>query len=170
MIPTTLFSNVLSNAGFMISLKNILVPTDFSETSSLAAGYAVEMAKRFSATIHLLHVIEEPIATIPLLETYGAPSKDEYEAAAQAMLDNWTLPDGAEDCTIVRRFHHGSPFLQIIHDARDNDIDLIVMGSHGRGLVAHLLLGNVAEKVVRKASCPVLTIRPEGHRFVHPAE
>jgi nucleotide-binding universal stress UspA family protein len=154
----------------MISLKNILLPTDFSETSLAAAEYAVELAKRFSSKIHLLHVIEEPIATIPLLETYGAPSKAEFEAAAQAMLDNWPLPDGAEDCQVERRLHHGTPFLQILHDARDHDIDLIVMGSHGRGLMAQILLGNVAEKVVRKASCPVLTVRPEGHQFVHPAE
>jgi nucleotide-binding universal stress UspA family protein len=154
----------------MISLKHILLATDFSETSLLAAHYAVELAGRFSAKLHLLHVIEEPIATIPLLETYGAPSKEEYEAAAVAMLDNWPLPDGAEALDVERRVHHGTPFLQILHDARDHDIDLIVMGSHGRGLIKHLLMGNVAEKVVRKASCPVLTIRPEGHQFVHPAE
>jgi nucleotide-binding universal stress UspA family protein len=154
----------------MISLKNILLATDFSDTSLLAAEYAVELAKRFSATLHLLHVIEEPIATIPLLETYGAPSKEEYEAAATAMLDNWVLPDGADGLEVVRRVHHGTPFLHILHDARDHEIDLIVMGSHGRGLIKHLLLGNVAEKVVRKAPCPVLTVRPEGHQFVHPAE
>ena len=154
----------------MISLKNILLPTDFSETSLAAAEYAVAFARQFSAKLHILHVIEEPVATIPLLETYGAPSKEEYEAAAQAMLDNWPLPDGAEECEVERRLHHGTPFLQILHDARDHGIDLIVMGSHGRGLMAHILLGNVAEKVVRKAPCPVLTVRPEGHQFVHPAE
>jgi len=154
----------------MISIQNILLPTDFSDHSLVAAEYAFELAKRFSATVHLLHVIEEPIATIPLLEVYGAPSKEEYEAAAQAMLDNWPLPDEAEHVDVVRRLHHGTPFVQIVHDARDHDIDLIVMGSHGRGMIAHVLLGNVAEKVVRKAGCPVLTIRPEGHQFVHPAE
>jgi nucleotide-binding universal stress UspA family protein len=154
----------------MISLKNLLVPTDFSDHSLVALEYAVELARKFQAKIHVLHVIEEPIATIPLLEVYGAPSKEEYEAAAQAMLDNWPLPDGAEECEVERRWHHGTPFVQILRDARDHDIDLIVMGSHGRGIVAHLLLGSVAEKVVRKAGCPVLTIRPEGHQFVHPAD
>ena len=126
------------------------------------------LAQRFSATLHLLHVIEEPRATIPLLETYGAPSKEEFEAAAQAMLENWPLPDGAESLTIERRFHHGTPFLQILHDARDHAIDLIVMSTHGRSFAAHLLMGSVAEKVVRKASCAVLTVRPDGHQFVHP--
>lgn len=154
----------------MITLKNLLVPTDFSDHSFAAAEYAVELAQRFKAKIHILHVVEEPVATIPLLEVYGAPSREEYEAAAQAMLDNWPLPDGAEECEVERRLHHGTPFVQILHDARDHDIDLIVMGSHGRGMMAHLLLGSVAEKVVRKAACPVLTIRPEDHQFVHPAE
>lgn len=154
----------------MIALKNILVPTDFSETSQLAAAYAVELATRFSAKLHLVHVVEEPIATIPLLETYGAPSKEEFEAAARAMLDNWPLPDGAENLEIDRRVHHGTPFVHILHEARDRDMDLIVMGSHGRGVIAHLLMGGVAEKVVRKASCPVLTVRPEGHQFVNPAD
>lgn len=154
----------------MIALKNILVPTDFSDTSRLAAAYAVELANRFSAKLHLVHIVEEPVATIPLLETYGAPSKEEFESAARAMLDSWPLPDDAENLEIERRVHHGTPFLQILHDARDHDIDLIVMGSHGRGAIAHLLMGNVAERVVRKASCPVLTIRPEGHQFVNPAD
>ncbi len=153
----------------MIALKNILLATDFSETSNVAARYAVEFAQKFSAKLHILHVIEEPVVTIPLLEVYGAPSKEEFEAAATALLESWPLPDGAEDLDIEKRVLHGTPFLQILHDARDHEIDLIVMGSHGRGLVAHLLLGSVAEKVVRKASCPVLTIRPEDHQFVHPA-
>lgn len=154
----------------MIALKNILVPTDFSDTSLLAAAYAVELATRFSAKLHLVHIVEEPLATIPLLETYGAPSKEEYESAARAMLDNWPLPDGAENLEIERRIHHGTPFIHIIHEARDHEMDLIVMGSHGRGMIAHLLMGSVADKVVRSAPCPVLTIRPEGHQFVNPAE
>ncbi len=154
----------------MISFQNILLPTDFSETSLAAAEYAVELAQRFSATLHVLHVIEEPIGTIPLLEVYGAPTKEQYEAAAQAMMDNWPLPDGAEACSVEKRLHHGTPFVKILQDAKEHAIDLIVMGSHGRGLMAHILMGNVAEKVVRKASCPVLTIRPEGHQFVHPAQ
>jgi nucleotide-binding universal stress UspA family protein len=152
----------------MIELKKILLPTDFSETAYAAAVYAVELARRFAAELHLLHCIEEPVATIPLLETYGAPTKEEYEAQASAMLENWPLPPGADELRIVRRFRHGTAYLQILHDARDEDVDLIVMGTHGRGLTIHLLLGNVAERVVRKARCPVLTIRPEGHQFIHP--
>ncbi|WP_166830030.1 universal stress protein [Thalassoroseus pseudoceratinae] len=154
----------------MIDLKRILLPTDFSDTSLAAANYAIALAEKFSAEVHLVHVIEELHTTIPLLETYGAPTKEEYEAKAQAMLDNWPLPDGAENLTIVRRFHHGSPYVQLLRDARDHDIDLIVIGTHGRGLTAHLLMGNVAERVVRKASCPVLTVRPDGHQFVHPGQ
>jgi nucleotide-binding universal stress UspA family protein len=152
----------------MIQLTKILLPTDFSETAYAAAAYAVEFARKFGAELHLLHCIEEPVATIPLLETYGAPSKEEYEAQASAMLENWPLPPGADGLHVVRRFRHGTAYLQILHDARDEDVDLIVLGTHGRGLTAHLLLGSVAERVVRKARCPVLTIRPEGHQFIHP--
>ena len=87
----------------MIDLKRILLPTDFSDTSLAAANYAIALAEKFSAEVHLVHVIEELHTTIPLLETYGAPTKEEYEAKAQAMLDNWPLPDGAENLTIVAR-------------------------------------------------------------------
>jgi nucleotide-binding universal stress UspA family protein len=62
----------------------------------------------------------------------------------------------------------GSPFVEIIRYARAQQVDLIVMGTHGRGPVEHMLLGSVAEKVVRKASCPVLTVRSPQHEFVHP--
>jgi nucleotide-binding universal stress UspA family protein len=154
----------------MIQIRRILLPTDFSETSFAAARYAVELAAKFGAELHVLHAIDELVTSVPLLETYGAPTREEYEAKAQAMLDNWPLPDGAESLTVHRRFRHGTPYLQILHDAQEHDVDLIVLGTHGRGLTAHLLMGSVAERVVRKSPCPVLTVRPEGHQFVHPAQ
>lgn len=156
----------------MSLFQRILLPTDFSEPSLAAANYAIELANRFGARVDILHVIEEPSLTIPLLETYGAPSREEYEAQAQAMLSEWPVlsDELKEKLHIERRFAHGSAYLEILQDAKEHDCDLIVMGTHGRGLTAHLLLGNVAERVVRKASCPVLTIRPTGHQFVHPQQ
>ncbi|MBW3538683.1 MAG: universal stress protein [Planctomycetes bacterium] len=153
----------------MIELKNILLPTDFSEPSLASARYALELARRFGSRVHLLYVIEDPQVFLPPFEHQAIPSRDELEAFARDALDAWELPEGAEGCDIVRRFRHGTPFTQIINDARENDIDLIVLGTHGRGAMAHLLMGSVAEKVVRKAPCPVLTVRPEGHQFIHPA-
>jgi nucleotide-binding universal stress UspA family protein len=76
--------------------------------------------------------------------------------------------DWAEQHRVHRITRVGVPFLSIIEDAREADIDLIVLGTHGRSGLKNLLIGSVAEKVVRKAPCPVLTVRPEGHQFVMP--
>jgi nucleotide-binding universal stress UspA family protein len=152
----------------MIDLKNILLPTDFSETSLTATRYAIELAKRFSATLHLLHVIEDPGVYIAAFDSFPLPSPVEFETYAEERLENWVLPDDAAGLDIQRRWVHGVPFTQIIRDSRENDIDLIVLGTHGRSVISQLLLGSVAEKVVRKAPCSVLTVRPEGHQFVHP--
>ena len=152
----------------MIQIRNVLFPLDFSEVSEQASRYAAELAHRFGAKLHLLHVIEDPVVYLPMFETYSVPTKDEFEAFAQARLDGWMPPEGMESVDVERRWRHGTPFVQIIHDAREHNADLIVIGTHGRGAAAHLLMGSTAEKVVRKAPCPVLTVRPEGHQFVHP--
>jgi nucleotide-binding universal stress UspA family protein len=153
----------------MIGIKNILLPTDFSEPSLAATRYGIELAKRFGASLHLLYVIEDPVVYLPMFESYPLPSRDEFEEFAQTRLDNWIADEDAEGLSIERRWVHGSPFLEIIRDTKQNAIDLIVLGTHGRGLISHVLLGSVAEKVVRKAPCPVLTVRTEEHHFVHPA-
>lgn len=153
----------------MIRLKNILLPTDFSEPSLAATQYARELSERFGARLHLLHVIEDPVVYLPMFESYPLPSREEFEIYAETRLENWIPPDDAGDVGIECRWVHGKPFVEILRDAGEHDIDLIVIGTHGRGLTAHLLLGSVAEKVVRKALCPVLTVRPEGHQFVHPS-
>ena len=80
------------------------------------------------------------------------------------------LPDAewSRGKQIVRATRQGPPFLEIVRYAKENEIDMIVLGTHGRGGLAHMLMGSVAEKVVRKAPCPVLTVRPEGHQFEMP--
>lgn len=152
----------------MIEIKNILLPTDFSEPSLTATRYGLEMARRFDATLHLLHVIEDPEVYVPAFESYPLPPREDFERYAQERLDNWILPEDAEGCRIERRWVHGVPFPEIVRVAEELKADLIVIGTHGRGFLAHVLLGSVAEKVVRKSPCPVLTVRPEGHQFVHP--
>lgn len=152
----------------MLELKNILLPTDFSEPSLTATRYALELARRFSSTLHMLHVIESPGIYVPIFESYPLPSNEEFEKYAQERLENWILPEDAEGLEIRRRWVHGVPFAEIVREAKELPADLIVMGTHGRNAVAQMLLGSVAEKVVRKAPCAVLTIRPELHQFVHP--
>ncbi|MDF1743506.1 MAG: universal stress protein [Gimesia sp.] len=152
----------------MIEMKKILIPTDFSETSQAATQYAVELAKKFDAKIYLLHVIEDPIVYMPMFESYAMPPKEDFESFAETRLDNWILDDDKGELEMETKWVHGNPFVDILKFAKKEDVDLIVVGTHGRSFTAHLLLGSVAEKVVRKASCPVLTVRPQGHQFIHP--
>jgi len=152
----------------MIELKKILLPTDFSEPGLEAANYAVELAERFGATLHLVHVIIDPVIYLPIFESYPMPSREEFETYAQEQLDNWLTDEDKKRCHVITHFMHGNPFVEIIKYARDEEIDLIVMGTHGRGEIAHMLTGSDAEKVVRKAPCPVLTVKPNSHQFVHP--
>jgi nucleotide-binding universal stress UspA family protein len=149
----------------MIPIKRILMPTDFSETSEEALKYAVSLAQAFSASVHLLHVVRE------LGDPTEWPSPrallEEQQASARADLSRVVerQPRGISMETIVRV---GSPFVEIVRSAKELGVDVIVMGTHGRGPVAHMLMGSVAEKVVRKAPCPVLTVRLPGQTFVMP--
>lgn len=155
----------------MIRLKRILSATDFSECSNHAMRYACEFAAAFGAELHLLHVNEPPLAAYSEFGVgyVGSPDlEEEVRSAAEAKLN--TLPGAAwsENLAVVRAVVMGTPFVETVRYARDNEIDLIVLGTHGRGAIAHMLMGSTAEKVVRKAPCPVLTVQPEGHEFVLP--
>jgi nucleotide-binding universal stress UspA family protein len=154
----------------MITLKKILVSTDFSEPSDSAVKYARAFAEQFGAEVHVLHVVEDPFLYAPTSEAYVVPPHllEEIETAARERLDNVLPPADRERLHAQLVLRHGSPFVEIVRYARDADVDLIVMGTHGRGPIAHMLLGSVAEKVVRKAPCPVLTVRHPEHEFVMP--
>jgi nucleotide-binding universal stress UspA family protein len=154
----------------MIALKQILVPTDFSEASEAAVRYACALAEAFGATLHVLHVMEDPFLYAPTSEGYVLPAHvfEEMERNTRERL-NKVLSDA--DLARFRSrlvLKKGSPFVEIVRYAKREDIDLIVMGTHGRGPIAHMLMGSVAEKVVRKAPCPVLTVRHPEHEFVMP--
>jgi nucleotide-binding universal stress UspA family protein len=154
----------------MIALKQVLVPTDFSEPSESAVKYARAFAEAFGATLHVLHVLEDPFIYAPTSEGYVVPPQfyEEIERTARDRL-NKVLPDAERGKLHAKlTVQKGSPFVEIVRYAKTNDIDLIVMGTHGRGPIAHMLLGSVAEKVVRKAPCPVLTVRHPEHEFVMP--
>jgi nucleotide-binding universal stress UspA family protein len=151
----------------MIKLDRILTPTDYSEYSRHAITYACELATRFESELRLLHVVLPPAAIV----TYGGPvppASVNPEIMAKEELDKLEVPDAGQIRQVVREVKTGTPFVEIVRYAKANDVDLIVIGTHGRTGIAHALLGSVAEKVVRKASCPVLTVRPEGHQFVMP--
>jgi nucleotide-binding universal stress UspA family protein len=156
----------------MIAVNNILVATDFSEASDSALRYGRELAGRFGATLHVLHVAENVYVTTFGAETYAAiipEMQEEIEAGAKKRLAEAVIDSdhsGPPTRTIV--LTAASPSYAIVDYARDHGIDLIVMGTHGRGALAHLVMGSVAERVVRLASCPVLTVRHPEHEFVKP--
>ena len=147
----------------MILLKQILVATDFSDASSVALDYGRAFARTFGASLHLLHVMENMfLRPVPV---------DPYQMKA-AMMKRLTERLTDDD----RASLHASAILEtsdnaaeeIVKYGKAHNIDLIVMGTHGRGAVAQLLVGSVAEKVVRTAPCPVLTVRHPEHEFVVP--
>ncbi len=155
----------------MIDLHRILVPTDFSKFSQTALTYAAAFAEKFNAELTLLHVVQDLALFIPDMITVTpplAPSVDQMTAAAQAAFDRLIQENHLQHLTIQRAVRQGTPFYEIIQAARERDIDLIVMGTHGHSGLAHVLLGSVTEKVVRKSPCPVLTVRHPEHEFVHP--
>ncbi len=155
----------------MINLKRILVPTDFSEHSRNALRYAAAFANRFGAEIYLLHVFQDLSIFQPDAVTAGPPAAaplEEMLAAARAALERSLQESNVKGLPVHPEVCEGSPFEEIVTFAKEKDIDLIVMGTHGRGWLAHVLLGSVTEKVVRKAPCPVLTVRHPEHEFVQP--
>lgn len=153
-----------------IQMKKILVPTDFSEFSKQAVDYAVELAGRFDAEITLLYVLQDAVALFPEPGVaFPAPGNylQELQESSQQALDRLRESLPAE-MTIQTVLRNGPPFVEIVRFAKEEDFDLIVIGTHGRSGLAHMLLGSVAEKVVRKANCPVLTVRPREHQFEMP--
>jgi nucleotide-binding universal stress UspA family protein len=156
----------------MIAIKNILVATDFGEAADSALSYGRELAGRFRATLHVLNVVENFYVTTFGAETYAAFVPDmqrEIESAARKRLDEALIDsDGSGPATKGVVTTSGSAAFAIVDYAGDNSIDLIVMGTHGRGALAHLMMGSVAERVVRLAPCPVLTVRHPQHEFVTP--
>ena len=155
----------------MIRLEKVLVPTDFSEFSRPALTYACAIAARFDSELHLLHVCPDPAMLIPEAGGLGGADLIEQASAieAAAMEELNKLPgDWENGRNIIRATRVGATFYEIIQYAKEQDVDLIVLGTHGRSGLTHLLMGSVAENVVRKSPCPVLTVKPEGHQFVMP--
>jgi nucleotide-binding universal stress UspA family protein len=154
----------------MITLKNVLVPTDFSEPSSLALRYALAFAEAFGAKVYLLHTVEDPFSYPWAAEAYVNPEDivARLRTDAELELTKLVTEEQRKKYQVESDVRVGRPFVSIIEYAREKNVDLIVMGTHGRGAIAHLLIGSVAENVVRRAPCPVLTVRPEEHEFVAP--
>ena len=146
----------------MSRVKRLLVPTDFSPASDIAFNYALDMAAREGASIHLLHVIEN--ATVAAVFPDGLYAelpgvRERLIGEAQSRLDKTAKECAAANVTATTQVLVGAPASSITGEASVRGTDLIVMGTHGRSGFEHLMLGSVAERVLRSAQCPVLTVR-----------
>lgn len=154
----------------MVIIKKILVATDFSEPSGLALAYGRDLARSYGAQLHVIHVVGDLISRFPPESIMAVPDlQKDVEASARRDLDALLTEDD-------RRLLHAVAVVDtsvnvaegICRYAKTNAIDLIVTGTHGRGAVKHFLMGSVAEKVVRFAGCPVLTVHSHERDFIVP--
>jgi universal stress protein A len=146
-----------------MQFRHILAPTDFSEYSKKATASAFELAKTFSARLTVLHVVELPPYPIEGYVPASVSSSFIEDLERQATQDlAQLLPDAATaGVEVVRLVAVGTPYRKIIEVAESEQVDLIVMATAGRTGFSHLVMGSIAERVVRTAACPVLTIRPQ---------
>ena len=143
-----------------MTAQRFLVPVDFSEDANQAVEYAIDLASKLGARVTLLHVIQPPPlgggdmdVTVPY--TYIQNLEAEVTNRMQAYLERVTAAGLEGEIAVV----HGVPFQEILETAKAQQVDLIIMGTQGRTGLQHVLMGSVAEKVVRLAPCPVLVVR-----------
>ena len=152
----------------MIKLERVLFATDFSAYADEAKPYACAFAEKFHAELHLLHVVHDLSVEVPdfgmglafpgFVDTVGE-RREQAEQHAISLLSRQLEPAFQQKHRVVLATRFGVPFVEIVRYAREHFIDLIVLATHGRSGLPHVLIGSVAEKVVRKADCPVLTVR-----------
>jgi nucleotide-binding universal stress UspA family protein len=155
----------------MIDLRRILVPTDFSPYSEVALTYAGAFAEKFHADLFLLHVVQDLALFVP--DLVGAappllPTLEQLTTPVREAFDRLVAEHHLQHLPIHPEVREGTPAAEIVRLAKEQEIDLIVMGTHGHTGLAHVLLGSVTEKVVRQAPCPVLTVHHPEHEFVRP--
>ena len=150
-----------------MTITNILVPTDFSEGSQEALRYAYDLAAALGATLHVVHVLENPFAPGAFMEMYTPPSPEYFvdmERQAESKLRGLLTPEEQQRVTVVLTTRLGVPASEILDRLKEEPkIDLLVMATHGRGGVARFVMGSVTDRIIRSATCPVLTMREHPH-------
>jgi nucleotide-binding universal stress UspA family protein len=151
----------------MIVLKNILVATDFSESAAVALAYGRDLARTFNARLHLAHMVEDVMVRYGPEVSFAVPELQKNleertwrDLRALITEDDRNIVPVVQTCVNIAN--------AIIEYAKTNNIDLVITGTHGRGPIKHLLMGSVAERVVRTAPCPVLTVHAKERDFIAP--
>lgn len=147
----------------MVTIRRILVPTDFGDCSTPALRYAVELAEKFGAELVLLHVVQDlslamPDAVMPT--PIPGPDLGQLIEAGKSGLASLIERENLARLNPRTEVRVGSPVAEIVAAAGDLKADLLCVGTHGRTGLAHLLLGSQAERIIREAPCPVLTVKP----------
>ena len=152
----------------MIKLKKVLVPTDFSESARHALTYGTSFAREYEAELTLLHVVENltvgyasDLFPVPMQEVF-----QEISGYAKTELAKLGAQAREKNVSVVEHVAQGKPSAEIIRFARETEIDMIVLGTHGKGMLDQALFGSTTERVVRRAPCPVLTVRLAEHEFI----
>ncbi len=153
----------------MLSIKKILLPTDGSESSFEALIYASSFAREYKVTVYIMTVIEIHHS---IYDVYADEISLDIQESKIASLVNKRLDEfekkarelSIQDIIKITRF--GIPYHEIVNFAKEENVDLIVMGTHGRSGIAHFLIGSVTEKVIRTSPCPVLVVRPSVHGMI----
>lgn len=152
----------------MIKIKRVLVPTDFSDSARHALGYGVSFAREFGAELLLVHVVENltlgyasDLFPVPMAEVF-----EEISGYAKAELGKLAAEARGKGVSVREIVAQGKPSAEIVRIAGEEQTDIIVLGTHGKGMLDKALFGSTTERVIRKAPCPVLSCRLHEHEFV----
>jgi nucleotide-binding universal stress UspA family protein len=160
----------IENEDTMIAMKNVLVATDFSPVSETALTYGRALAAAFGATLHVLHVVENLAVRLSYADAVGFSSAElqaDLEEAGKRQLAALASDGNRGGLLVITELRVGTNIAQEICDyAKDAAVDAIVIGATGRGAIDRMLLGSVADKVIRRAPCPVLAVRHPEREFV----
>ena len=155
--------------GTRMEIQKILFATDFSENSRWALKYALSFAEKYAAKLLILHVIQQPSYPLGMYAEISFDAMDKFNRNLSEVTDKEMRELCEKDLLGFKNFEAmiltGTPFLEILRTAKDKEVDLIVVGTHGRTGLDHVLFGSTAEKVVRRASCPVVSVRLPGKEF-----
>lgn len=153
----------------MGDIKKILYATDFSDNSKYALTFALSFAKKYEAQLYILHVIQQPSYPLGMYAEVSFDAMDKFTQNISQAVDKEMQTLREKDLEGISNYEcmiaHGTPFLEILRIAKEKAVNLIVVGTHGRTGIDHVLFGSTAEKVVRRAPCPVLSVRLPGKEF-----